>query len=81
MTEEKHWLTRPATIRRLWTGGWLVLALTVLVQAVIAIHGNFEFEDWFGFYALYGLLTCTAMVLFAKVLGGVIKRKDTYYDD
>lgn len=81
MNEKKHWLTRPETIKKLWIGGWAVLALTVLAQAVIGIHGHFAFEDWFGFNAGYGFLACAAMVLFAKVLGGVIKRKDTYYDD
>jgi hypothetical protein len=45
------------------------------------MHGYFEFDEWLGFNALYGFLCCVAMVLLAKVLGGVLKRKDDFYDD
>lgn len=81
MNDEKHWLTRPETIKKLWIGGWIVLGLTVLAQAVIKVYGHFEFEAFPAFNAIYGFLACAAMVIFAKVLGGVVKRKDTYYDD
>jgi hypothetical protein len=81
MTPEKHWLTRPETIRKLWIGGYAILALTVLAQIPLTMHGYFEFDEWLGFSAIYGFLCCVAMVLLAKVLGGVLKRKDSYYDD
>jgi hypothetical protein len=77
---KRHWLTRPETIRKLWFGGCGVLALTVLAQIFIHIKAHFPFEGWFAFAAVFGFLSCVAMVLFAKVLGGVLKRKDTYYD-
>lgn len=79
--KELHWLVRPSTIRRLWWIFGVVLALTVLAQLVIDIHAYFAVDGWFGFYALFGFLSCVAMVLFAKVLGYVLKRPDTYYDD
>jgi hypothetical protein len=77
---KRHWLTRPETIRKLWFGGCGVLALTVLAQFLFQIKAHFPFEGWFAFSAVFGFLSCVAMVLFAKVLGGVLKRKDTYYD-
>ena len=88
-----HWLTRPDTIRKLWIGGAVLLALTVLVQFAaelaaaaglgewIEIHPHFVFEGWLGFNAVFGFLSCVAIVLVAKALGGVLKRRDTYYDD
>ena len=78
---ERHWLTRPATIRKLWIGGGIVLALTVAAQVAAPPHGYFGFDDLFGFNAAYGVLACVAMILFAKVLGVLLKRNDTYYDD
>ena len=36
---------------------------------------------WFGFHAWYGFLTCAAMIVFAKCLGLLIKRPDTYYGE
>jgi hypothetical protein len=35
----------------------------------------------FGFHAWYGLLACAAMILVAKVLGMLLKRPDTYYEE
>jgi hypothetical protein len=83
MNDEKqlHWLVRPATIRKLWIGSSIVLALTVLAQTVIYVKGYFGFDAWFGFGAIYGFVSCLVMVLVAKLLGLVLKRPVDYYDD
>lgn len=83
MNDEKqlHWLVRPSTIRKLWIGSSIVLALTVLAQTVIYVKGYFGFDAWFGFGAIYGFVSCLAMVLAAKLLGLVLKRPQDYYDD
>jgi len=78
---DRPWLTRPETIQKLWIGGGIVLALTVVAQIWIPPHGHFGLDDIFGFNAAYGFLACVAMVMFAKGLGIFLKRKDTYYDD
>ena len=63
---------------------WVVVALVfvALMLADFAIHGHphFGVDGAFGFYAWYGLLTCVAMVLFAKAIGVILNRNDTYYD-
>jgi hypothetical protein len=78
---DDHWLSRPATIRRLWVGFAVVLALTVAAQFVIDIKGYFGLDGWPAFGAVYGFGACVAMVLVAKALGVVLKRPDDYYDD
>ena len=78
--QNDHWLVRPATIRKLWWGFSIVLALTVLAQAFIYIKGYFAVDGWFGFGAAFGFLACLAMVVFAKLLGFVLKRGEDYYD-
>jgi len=80
-TEEKHWLVRPKTIRGLWVGGIAMLIMLVLADFFIHPHPYFGIDGSFGFYSWYGLITCVAMVIFAKALGIFLKRKDTYYDD
>lgn len=78
-SSEGHFLTRPRTIRRLW---WIfsgVLALTVLAQLVFHVKGYFTVDGWFGFGAVYGFLSCVAMVIIAKALGVVLKRPRDYY--
>ncbi len=81
MTDEadKHWLTRKATIRKLWWGFSLLLALTVLAQLAVYVKGYFTFDGWFGFGAIFGFSSCLLMVLVAKALGVFLKRPGDYY--
>ena len=73
------WLVRPSSIRLLWRVFWGVLALTVAAQIVIKVKGFFGIDGWFAFGAIYGFLSCLAMVLFAKGLGFLLKRDENYY--
>ena len=76
-----HWLARPATIKLLWRVFIAILAVLVLAQAFIYIKGYFGVDSWFGFGAVFGFLSCLAMVLVAKGLGLFLKRPNDYYDD
>ena len=79
--QDDHWLVRPTTIRLLWRVFAVVLALLVLAQAWIYVKGYFGVDGWFGFGAAFGFLSCLAMVLLAKLLGLVLKRREGYYDE
>lgn len=79
--EDLHWLVRPATIRKLWWGFSIVLALTVAAQFIVYVKGYFGVDSWFGFGAAFGFASCLAMVLVAKALGFVLKRNEDYYGD
>jgi len=59
----------------------VVLCALALADGFLHPHALFRIDGTFGFYSWYGLLTCTAMVLFAKALGLLLKRPDTFYDD
>ena len=76
-----HWLVRPRTIRLLWIGFSVILALTVLAEFFIKIKGYVGVDNWLGFGAVFGFLSCVAMVVFAKLLGYVLKRGEDYYDN
>lgn len=78
---ERHWLTRPETVRKLWILFGVVLALTVVAEAFVAHEPHFAVESVFGFNAWYGFLACGGMIAFAKLLGLWLKRPDTYYGD
>jgi len=68
-------------IRRLWQAFIAVLVLTVLAEFAVQAHPHFAIERLFAFNALYGFLACAALILVAKALGLLLKRKDDYYDD
>lgn len=78
--EPTHWLVKPETIRSIWIGFGVILALTVAGDLFVHHHEHFGIDDSFGFYAWYGFLTCLGMVVAAKVLGIFLKREDTYYE-
>ena len=77
--QQDHWLVRPDSIRLLWRIFWAVLALTVALEIFIKIKGYFGIDEWIGFGAAFGFLSCVAMVVFAKGLGFILKRDDNYY--
>lgn len=80
--ERKHWLVRPRTIHKLWWIFGIMLGTVVVAQVWIPVHPYFLADGWFGFNAAYGFLSCTAMVVFAKLLGYLLKRPfEYYYDD
>jgi hypothetical protein len=79
-------LEDPKTIRTLWIASLVVLALLVAADVLVMQdehhHAHFGIDGTFGFFAWYGFGVCAAMVIVSKfVVGLVLKRKDTYYDD
>jgi ABC-type sulfate transport system permease component len=80
---QSHWLTRKSTIKWLWIILIVTLAVTVAIEILMDHTPHFGkpgIESTFGFSAWYGFISCFLMVVFAKVLGWLIKRKDDYYD-
>jgi len=77
----EHWLMRPASIRALWRGFIAILLLVLLAALPFGQDAHFAFERLFGFYALFGFVACAALIVLAKAIGVVLKRRDTYYDE
>lgn len=74
-----HWLVRPSTVQRLRRLSFAVLALVVVLQLLIPIKGHFGIDGWFAFPAVFGFLSCAAMVFLARWLGFLLKRREDYY--
>jgi hypothetical protein len=79
--ENDHWLARPTTVRLLWRVFVAVLAALVALDLVVAHHPHFSLESVFGFGAWFGFLSCVVLIVFAKALGALLRRPDTYYDN
>lgn len=77
----EHWLVRPGAIRRLWQIFIVVLAATVAAEFFIEHEAYFGIDGSFAFNAWYGFAACAALIIFAKLLGVVFKRPDTYYEE
>lgn len=84
MNNDKHWLVRKSTIRKLWIGLYITLVLSVIVEFFITPHerfGAYGVDTSIGFSAWFGFLGCVLMVVFAKLLGYLIKRPDRFYTE
>lgn len=79
--KEFDWFDKPENIRKLWIFLWGSCALTVVLQFFTHPHGHFGWDDWFGFSAALGFVACAVLILAAKGMGFVLKRKPGYYDD
>ena len=78
--EDKHWLVRPKTIRGLWIGSIIMLAIFTLMDLLLTPHPYFGIDGTFGFGAWFGFVSCVVLVVFSKALGALLKQPDTYYD-
>ncbi len=60
----------------------IALALSVLVDLPFSDgHGDFAWSNILGFFALFGLIGCVAIILISKWLGHHwLQRKEDYYD-
>ena len=83
MKEKKEFdlFDRPATRKLLWKLLWGACGLSVLLELFVHRHPHFEADAFFGFYAILGFVSCTAMILLAKALGVFLKVDEDYYDE
>lgn len=84
--KQKHWLYREENRPKLWYFQIAILILGIIPEFFIHHHAYFEaqgiqVDSRAGFYAWYGFTTCAVMVIVAKLLGALLKRKDDYYDE
>jgi hypothetical protein len=64
---------------------WILLALLVLSDwfFVGKEHAHTSMERVFGFWSLFGFVSCMVIIFFSKWYGhlGIMKREDYYGDD
>lgn len=68
-------------IRTLWQVFIAILAFAVLAELFVSHEAHFAVERVFGAYAIYGFVACAALIIIAKALGLLLKRRDDYYRD
>jgi hypothetical protein len=53
----------------------------LIAEFFVHKHPHFPWEQWWGFYAVYGFVACVLLVLVAKyILRPIVKRREDYYD-
>ena len=79
-SEKKYWLDDSRNVAKIFWGLCGLCGGLTLLDFFYHKHVYFSWEDWIGFYGLYGFVSCLGLVLVAKQLRKVLKRGEDYYD-
>ena len=79
--EKKHMFDNPRNVKRLLFAFFIISAGLLFTDFFFLRHVSVEVEEYFGFYALYGLIGSVFLVLSAKELRKILMRKEDFYDD
>ena len=77
---KNYWLDQEKNVNKLVYVLYIVCALLLLVDFIYHKHVHFDFEGWIGFYAWFGFLAYTFIVISAKLFRKIVKRQEDYYD-
>ena len=77
---KQNWFYRKSSIKKLYISALIILGVVLFVEYFIILPPHFSIEKIFGFHAGFGFLSCIVLIVFAKLLGFLVKRKDDYYD-
>ncbi len=64
-----------------WAIFTVILLVTLSLEGLMHPHVVFGPEDTLFFNAIFGFLSCVAIVIFSKFLGIFLKRKESYYKE
>ena len=78
--EKKYWLDEPSNIDKVVYGLYGLCAVLFVIDYFVPKHGPFAVEYVLGFYGIFGFVACVALVLAAKQMRKVLKRREDYYD-
>ena len=79
--DKKHLFDDPRNVKRLLRAIYVICAVLVSLDLLSLRYGLHAWESLPGFYAIYGFVGCTALVLVAKGMRKFLMRGEDYYDD
>ncbi len=78
--EKQYLFDNPRNVSFVLRSLYIICILLVLLDFILHRHVVHDWEHLTGFYALFGFIACVAIVLTAKQLRKILKRKEDYYD-
>jgi purine-cytosine permease-like protein len=78
---KKHFFDKFENVIKMLRIFWVLLFVLFVFDFFIKKHPFFAFEEWPGFYAVFGFVAYTFIVILAKhFLRPIVKREEDYYD-
>ena len=78
--QKQHLFDNPRNVSLVIRCSYIICILLLLLDFILHRHVTREWEGFTGFYALFGFTACVTIVLTAKQLRKILKRKKDYYD-
>lgn len=78
--EKVYLFDKPKNVKRVIRGLLGLCVLLVVLEIFIHRHSVHPWESMFGFYPLYGFVSCVMLVLLAKELRKLVMRSEDFYD-
>ena len=80
MKKELHFFDKPKNVQRFLKVFFGSLVVLVVIDFFIDKHPHFPWEGAPAFYAVYGFVSCVALIFIAKILRKIVRRDEDYYD-
>ena len=77
---KRYWLDDSRNVDKIFWGLCLLCLLLVLPEFFYHRHDPFSWAGWIGFYGVYGFVSCVGLVVLAKQMRKIVKRREDYYD-
>jgi len=77
---ENSFFDHPKNVDRIIRILVFLCVCTVIADFFYRKHGEYHFQEWVGFDAIYGFVSCVLLVLAAKQLRKILMRDEDYYD-
>jgi hypothetical protein len=74
------WLDRPTSIALIIKVLIAACVLTVLADFFYHKHGDYSFQEWIAFDAVFGFLAYVGLITVAKLFRKIVMRDEDYYD-
>ncbi|MBT3238230.1 MAG: hypothetical protein HOK06_04065 [Rhodospirillaceae bacterium] len=78
--DKRYWLDDMNNVYKIFWALVVVCALLFVADAFYHKHVVYEFENWFGFFGLFGFTVSFALVLTARELRKLLMRDEDFYD-
>ena len=71
---------KPGNVKRFLGIFYISLIVLLMLDPLIHKHGDFPWEDFPEFFAVYGFVSCVLLIFIAKGLRFFLRRDEKYYD-
>jgi len=79
--EKRHVFDNPRNVKAVIYSLFVVCALLFGADYLVERYHDHPWENLFAFYAVFGFVACVFLVLAAKEMRKVTRRKEDYYDE